>query len=61
MTPAEAMAALQVLSGGSVAQMADRLQVSVNTFKSQLAAAYAKTMSHRQTDLLKLLLSLSRR
>lgn len=59
MTPAEARAALQVLRGGSVSQMADRLQVSVNTFKSQLAAAYAKTMTHRQIDLLKLLLSLS--
>ena len=59
LTPAEALAALQVLRGGSVAEMAARLQVSANTFKTQLAAAYAKTMTHRQTDLLKLLLSLS--
>lgn len=59
LTSAEALAALQVLHGGSVAQMAARLLVSVNTFKSQLATAYEKTMTHRQTDLLKLLLSLS--
>lgn len=59
LTPAEAKAALQVLAGGSTTDMAARLGVSANTFKTQLAGAYAKTMTHRQADLLKLLLSLS--
>lgn len=60
LTPAEARAALAVLHGGSVAQMAERLRVSENTLKSQLKAVYAKTQTHRQADLLKLLLHLGR-
>ena len=58
LTPAEARAALQVLQGGSVAEMAARLAVSENTFKTQLKEAYVKTHTHRQPDLLKLLLAL---
>ena len=41
------------------AEIAARLGVSVNTCKTQLQAAYAKTGTHRQADLLKLLLSLA--
>lgn len=59
LTPAEARAALQILRGGSVFEMASRLSVSMNTLKTQLAGVYAKTMTHRQPDLLKLLLSLT--
>ena len=59
LTPAEVRAALQVLQGGSGDDMAARLDVSVNTFKSQLKAAYAKSNTHRQADLLKLLLALA--
>lgn len=59
LTPAEARAALQVLVGGSAADMAARLNVSVNTLKTQLAGVYGKTLTHRQPDLLKLLLSLT--
>jgi DNA-binding CsgD family transcriptional regulator len=58
-TPAEARSALQLLEGGSVDDMAHRAGVSVNTFKTQLQAAYAKSHTHRQVDLLKLLLALS--
>ncbi|RZL65230.1 MAG: helix-turn-helix transcriptional regulator [Variovorax sp.] len=58
-TPAEARAALQVLQGGSAKTMAGRLGVSVNTFNSQLKAAYAKLGTHRQADLMKLLLALA--
>jgi DNA-binding CsgD family transcriptional regulator len=42
-----------------VDDMAHRAGVSVNTFKTQLQAAYAKSHAHRQVDLLKLLLALS--
>ena len=59
LTPAEALAALQITTGGTVEDMASRLGVSVNTFKTQLQAAYMKTGTHRQADLLKLLLSLA--
>jgi DNA-binding CsgD family transcriptional regulator len=60
-TAAEARAALEVPRGGSLAAMADRLDVSVNTLKTQLQAVYAKTMTRRQADLLKVLLALSKR
>lgn len=58
-TPAEAEAALQVLQGGTVEAMAARTGVSINTFKTQLKAVYAKTSTNRQADLLKLLLALA--
>ena len=59
LTGAEARAALQVLQGGSVTDMAQRLGVAANTFKSQIKAVYAKTHTNRQADLLKLLLALA--
>lgn len=59
MTAAEARAARQLLDGGSAADMAGRLGVSINTFKTQLKAAYAKSNTRRQADLLKLMLSLA--
>lgn len=59
LTPAEARAALQILQGGSAEEMAHRLGVSVNTFKSQLKAVYAKTRTNRHSDLLKLMLALA--
>jgi DNA-binding CsgD family transcriptional regulator len=58
-TPAETRAAQQMLQGGSAEAMAQRLGVTVNTFKSQLKAAYAKSGTHRQADFLKLLLALA--
>ena len=59
LTPAKDRAALQLLHGGGVTEMAERLGVSANTFKTQLRVAYEKTHTHRQADLLKLLLSLT--
>ena len=59
LTPAESRAALQLLQGGNVDVMAERLGVAANTLKSQLKSVYAKTHTHRQADLLKLLLSLA--
>lgn len=59
MTAVEARAARQLLEGGSAEDMAARLGVSINTFKTQLKAAYAKSNTRRQADLLKLMLSLA--
>ena len=59
MTPAESRAALEVLRGGTSADMAGRLGVSVNTLKTQMKEVFAKCGAARQVDLLKLLLSLS--
>ena len=61
LTPGEARAAIQLLHGGSANEMAERLGVSINTFKTQIKGAYDKTMTHRQADLLKLLLALGSR
>jgi DNA-binding CsgD family transcriptional regulator len=58
MTPAEALAAMQLLEAGSAQDMANRLNISVNTFKTQIKAAYAKTNTNRQSGLLRLMLSL---
>ncbi len=60
LTPGEARAAIQLLQGGCANAMAERLGVSINTFKTQIKGAYDKTMTHRQADLLKLLLALAK-
>lgn len=61
LTGAEARAALQILQGGGVKTMAKRLGVSPSTLRTQLQAVYGKTQTHRQADLLKLLLALATR
>ena len=61
LTPAEARAALQTLHRGSIPQMAVCLGVSATTFMTQLRLAYDKTRTHRQADLLKLLMALASR
>jgi DNA-binding CsgD family transcriptional regulator len=61
LTAGESRAALQLLRGGSANEMADRLGVSINTFKTQIKGVYEKTMTHRQADLLKRLLALGSR
>lgn len=58
LTPAEARAAMQLLEGGSAEDMAARLGVTVNTFKTQIKVVYTKTNTNRQVGLLRLMLSL---
>jgi len=58
-TLAEAKAAIEVMHGGTTADMARRLGVSINTLKTQLKAVYSKSNANRHADLLKLLLALS--
>lgn len=59
LTRAEAHTARQVLSVGTVAQIAARRGISVNTAKTHLKRVYDKTGARRNVDLLKLLLALS--
>lgn len=59
LTPAEAGLALEVVRGGSSESMAGRLGISVNTVNTHLRRIFDKTSTHRQADLLKLLLALS--
>lgn len=59
LTPAEAGVALEVARGGSSESMAGRLGISVNTVNTHLRRIFDKTATHRQADLLKLLLALS--
>lgn len=58
MTPTEARAAMQLLESGTAQDMAKRLGISINTFRTQFKAAYAKTNTTRQASLLRLRLSL---
>jgi DNA-binding CsgD family transcriptional regulator len=58
LSPAEARCAL-ALGEGKLSQAADRLQVSVDTVKTQLKQIYAKTGCHSRADLTRLLLSLA--
>lgn len=59
LTAAEARAALALLGGGTIEEIAQRLTISLGTLKTQLAHVYAKTGTTRQIDLLKLLFSLT--
>ncbi len=59
MTRAEAGVAMEVVRGGATDVMAGRLGVSVNTFNTHLRNVFGKTSTHRQADLLKLLLALA--
>lgn len=61
MTAAEARAALQMTQGGSIGKMRGRLGLSAKTFKTQLKVANLKSGTHRQVDLLTLLLALASR
>ncbi|HEX4861266.1 MAG TPA: hypothetical protein VFV07_08520 [Rhizomicrobium sp.] len=52
---AEARLAVQLLEGRSLKEGAERLGVSINTVRSQLASLFAKTDTARQAELLRLL------
>jgi DNA-binding CsgD family transcriptional regulator/PAS domain-containing protein len=55
LTPAEIRVALLLSDGKSIQEIAQMLQVSRNTLKSQLASIYRKTNTSRQTQLVKLM------
>lgn len=59
LTPAESRLARLLLNGETLAGAADRLRVSATTAKTQLQHIFKKTGTHRQPELVKLLLALS--
>ena len=56
LTAAEARVALALLEGASPGQAADSLGVSVITVRNQLASVFDKTGTHRQADLVRLMM-----
>lgn len=58
LTPAEARLAAELLSGDSLALIAQRLGISHETARSHLGSIFEKTGTHRQAQLVRLLASL---
>lgn len=58
-TPSEALLAHRLLEGLSLTEAADSLGVTRNTVRTQLHALFDKTQTHRQADLVGVLLRLS--
>lgn len=61
LTPAECRIALLLLEGFSPKEIASENNVTVDTVKKQLKSIYEKTDTHKQSDLVKLLLSFPRK
>ena len=60
LTHSEALVATRVLRGEGLRAIADDLSVSQATVKTHLQHVFAKTGTHRQSELVRLLLSISR-
>jgi DNA-binding CsgD family transcriptional regulator len=58
-TLAEAQLAQQLMRGCSLEEAAQRVSVSKNTVRSQLRSLFMKTETHRQAELVRVLLTLS--
>lgn len=56
LTPAESRIAAALMQGEDVTSIAKSLHVSVQTVRSQVKAILAKTGTHRQGDLIQLLI-----
>jgi DNA-binding CsgD family transcriptional regulator len=57
LTPAEARTALALIEGNRLQDVADRLGVSLATVRTHVQRAFDKTGTHRQADLVRLLLT----
>ncbi len=57
LTPAEARLAVSLADGKTLEEVAQNAHVSLNTAKTQLRIAFEKTGTHRQAELVKLVLS----
>ena len=55
LTPAEARVARGLASGATLAEIADASNLSMKTVRTQLRSIFAKTETHRQSDLIALL------
>jgi DNA-binding CsgD family transcriptional regulator/quercetin dioxygenase-like cupin family protein len=58
LTAAEASVGQALLQGGTLHQIAEQRQVSLNTIRTLLARVLSKTGAHRQADLIRLLMPL---
>jgi DNA-binding CsgD family transcriptional regulator len=59
LTPTEARVALSIAAGGALGDAARRLGISHNTAKTHLHRIFAKTDTHRQAELARLIASLA--
>jgi DNA-binding CsgD family transcriptional regulator len=57
LTPAEARTALALFEGDRLQDVADRLGLSLATVRTHVQRAFDKTGTHRQADLVRLLLA----
>lgn len=60
LTPAECRVAMLLAGGQALSEMSGTLGVSRNTLKSQLASIYGKTCTSRQSELIRLLLQITK-
>lgn len=58
LTPGETEIAVMVMNGGGVKEIAERMSLSQSTVKTHLQHVFDKTGTHRQADLIRLLLAL---
>ena len=59
LTRAESQVAVRVLHGDGLAPIAEELSVSLTTVRTHLQRIFDKTGTHRQAELVRLLLTLS--
>ena len=59
LTRAESQVAMRVLNGDGLAPIAEELSVSLTTVRTHLQRIFDKTGTHRQAELVRLLLTLS--
>jgi DNA-binding CsgD family transcriptional regulator len=59
LTPAEARLANALLNGATIADQADRMNLSQNTLRTQMKSIFSKTGTNRQADLVANLIRLS--
>jgi DNA-binding CsgD family transcriptional regulator len=58
LTRAEATVAIEVLRGDGLQSVADKMSVSISTVRIHLQRAFDKTATHRQAELVRLLLTI---
>jgi DNA-binding CsgD family transcriptional regulator len=56
-TPAECKVALSLLDGFSTKEIAQKNKVRADTVKKQIQSIYRKTSTHKQSELVKILLN----
>ena len=59
LTRAESQVAMRVLNGDGLAPIAEELSVSLTTVRTHLQRIFDKTGTHRQAELVRLLLTVS--